>query len=514
MRCSGRSCRWSHPRRTRDAPPASAPSGNSRISVPESRHRRLTRWGPGRRPTSASRGTAVPSRPSSTCRRRAVSVTGDVNSRKVLLVATTTGYQIRSFGDAAAKLGLKLVFASDRCDHLDDPWRDEAVPVRFHEPEASTRVLVDVFGDSAPDAIVAVGDRPSVLAAHLASAFGLPGNTADAAERSRNKLAARQAFRAAGLLVPPFVQVPLDGDSRAIAMGCTFPVVLKPVALSGSRGVVRADAAGQFIAAFDRVRRLLQSPDIRSERDATHDALLIESFIPGGEYAIEGVLTRGDFTTLAIFDKPDPLDGPFFEETIYVTPSRAPADVQEQMVDAVATAARALGLWHGPVHAECRVNDRGAYVLEVAARPIGGLCSRALRFRDRDMVMSLEEVLLRHALGEPLSGTCREEQAAGVMMIPIPTKGVFKGVHGVPDAKSVPGIEDVVITAKEDQVLTPLPEGRSYLGFIFAREARPALVEEAVREAHRRPCFRIGRGLPLAAWGGRRGPSNARGGTW
>jgi len=169
------------------------------------------------------------------------------------------------------------------------------------------------------------------------------------------------------------------------------------------------------------------------------------------------------------------------------------------MVDAVAAAARALGLRHGPVHAECRVNDRGVYVLEVAARPIGGLCSRALRFCDGEMLMSLEEVLLRHALGEPLSGTRREEQAAGVMMIPIPARGVFKRVDGVPDAKSVPAIEDVVITAKQDQVLTPLPEGRSYLGFIFARDARPARVEEALREAHRRLCFRIDRELPVVS---------------
>ena len=173
--------------------------------------------------------------------------------------------------------------------------------------------------------------------------------------------------------------------------------MLKPLALSGSRGVMRADNPEAFEAAFARLRRLLHQPDVRIERDDAHDHILVESFIPGREYAVEGVLTHGAFTPFAIFDKPDPLDGPFFEETIYVTPSRASALVQSAVISTVAAAARALGLSHGPVHAECRVNDRGVTVLEVAGRPIGGLCSRALRFLDRAQVLSLEELLLRHA---------------------------------------------------------------------------------------------------------------------
>jgi biotin carboxylase len=276
-----------------------------------------------------------------------------------------------------------------------------------------------------------------------------------------------------------------------------FPVVLKPLALSGSRGVIRADNAEEFEAAFVRLRRLLQEPDIRVERDAAHDQVLVETFVPGREYAVEGVLTQGVFTPFTIFDKPDPLDGPFFEETIYVTPSRASASVQAAIISAVATAARALGLSHGPVHAECRVNDGGVCVLEVAARPIGGLCSRALRFTDRGHSRSLEEVLLRHALGESLADVRRESDASGVMMIPIPARGVLRSVHGVDDATAVAGIEDVIVTAKMDAMLTPLPEGHSYLGFIFARDRTPERVEAALREAHGRLRFTIDRELPV-----------------
>jgi biotin carboxylase len=417
----------------------------------------------------------------------------------VLLIATTTGYQIRSFSDAAGELGIRLVIASDRCDHLEDPWRDGAIPVRFHEPGASALHLKAAFGDHPPDGIIAVGDRPTLLAAHAAAVFGLRGNSATAAVRSRNKLEAREAFRSVGLLAPSYLHVGIDADARTIAGTLAYPVVVKPLGLSGSRGVMRADTPQEFVAAFARLRQLLQSADIRLERDPIHESALIESFIPGHEYAIEGVLTDGVFIPLAIFDKPDPLDGPFFEETIYVTPSRAPASTQNAVVDAVASAARALGLVHGPIHAECRVNAEGVYVLEIAARPIGGLCSRALRFTHAGKTVSLETVLLLHAVGEPLDAVAREACASAVMMIPIPHRGVFKGVDGVESAQRIPLIDDIQITAKRDALLTPLPEGRSYLGFIFARGDSAGEVEAAVRQAHRDLAFAIEREFPVVA---------------
>lgn len=421
---------------------------------------------------------------------------------RVLLVSTTTGYQIRSFGEAAARLGIGLVFVSDRCDQLEDPWWDQAIPVRFHDPMRSVESVMSASGVARPDGIVAVGDRPAVLAAHLAKAFGLKGHSVEAAARSRNKLATRRAFKEAGFPVPWFEQVSVNGDPSDIARRVPYPAVIKPSALSGSRGVTRVDSPAEFATAFDRVRRLLQMPDVRIERDTAHDSVVVESFIPGQEYAIEAVLTEGRFRLLAIFDKPDPLDGPFFEETIYVTPSRAPVDTLRAIEHAVADAARAIGLSHGPIHAEVRISgSSGAdlhgppavYVLEVAARPIGGLCSRALRFASGGERVSLEEILLRHAIGEDVSGYARERDASGVMMIPIPRRGVFRRVDGVDEARTVSGVEDVQITAKPETVLVPLPEGKSYLGFIFARGPEPAVVERALRDAHSRLQFVIER---------------------
>jgi len=419
---------------------------------------------------------------------------------RVLLLATTTGYQIRSFGEAARAVGATLVLATDRCDQLEDPWSDHAIPVRFvGEPHAVDAAIAACVAQR-PDAVLAVGDRPTLLAAHLNAALGLPGNPPAAADRSRNKLQAREAFRLAGLPTPEFQAVSLLDDPGALAAGTTYPAVLKPLALSGSRGVIRVNDPREFGAAFERLRTLMMSTDIRVERDAAHDAALIESFIGGEEYAVEGVMTRGAFQLFAIFDKPDPLDGPFFEESIYLTPSRQGAAVQQAIVDAVSRAALALGLHHGPIHAECRVNPAGVYVLEVAARPIGGLCSKALRFEQAsapDDAVSLEEVLLRHALGEDVRAYRRESQASGVMMIPIPQRGILRGVDGIDAARSVANVDEVRITAKLDTVLVPLPEGRSYLGFIFAHAADVAVVDQALREAHARLRFVIDREVPV-----------------
>ena len=419
--------------------------------------------------------------------------------RRVLLVATTTGYQTRMFGEAAARVGVELVFVTDRCDQLEDPWSDGAIAVRFHQEAAAIEAILAAARARPVHGIVAVGDRPAVLAARAARALGLPGHPPAAAAASRDKRVMREHLRSAGLLVPWFRVVPRAADPRALAAELSWPVVVKATVLSGSRGVIRANVTAEFVDAFDRVNRILAAPDVRALHDPAADEMLVEQFIDGSEYALEGVLERGELRPLALFDKPDPLNGPFFEETLYVTPSRADEAVQSAITAAVADAAQALGLWHGPIHAECRVNRRGVFVLEVAARAIGGLCANALRFDDSGGArIGLEELLLRHALGEPLAGWRREPQASGVMMIPIPAAGVYRRVTGVDRARRVTGVEDVRITAKPDQRLLPLPEGASYLGFIFARADTPPAVERALREAHARLSFVIDRAITVA----------------
>jgi len=415
---------------------------------------------------------------------------------RVLLFATTTGYQVRAFDEAAAALGVELQLATDRCDQLDDPWRDRAMAVRFHEPAAAVDAIV-AFSQSKPvDGVLAVGDRPATMAAAVAEALRLPWHSHASTQISRSKLRTRRRLREAGLPGPDFGVIACEEDLAAWADRC--PVVVKPAALSGSRGVIRADSAATLRGAWARVSRLVAQPDIRAMRDPGAAVILVETFIPGREYAVEGVLSHGRLRVLAIFDKPDPLYGPYFEETLYVTPSRAPAHVGRAIEAAVDSACLALGLTHGPIHAECRVNDRGVFILEVAARPIGGICARALRFNGpRGASATLEALLLRHAIGERVDGWTRQPGASGVMMIPIPGPGVLRGMDGADRARAVAGVDDVVLTAKIDQTLLPLPEGATYLGFIFARAESPSDVESALRAAHACLDVKMDRAIPV-----------------
>jgi len=407
---------------------------------------------------------------------------------RLLLLSTTTGYQAEMFRAAAARAGAQLTLATDRCHVLEDPWRDGAIAAKFHDSARSAEAIAVAARQQPISGVVAIGDAPVETAAFAAQALGLPFHPPDAVRAAHNKFLARECFRAAGLRVPWYQRFAADSDPAVAVSAVPFPCVLKPLGLSASRGVIRADDPLQFAASFHRIRELLNTPEIRALRDESAAWIQVETFIPGVEIAVEGILTHGELQVLAMFDKPDPLDGPFFEETIYVTPSRLADDVQQSALAALRSAIAALGLSHGPIHAELRLNAEGPYLLEVAARPIGGLCAGALRFGDD---MPLEELIVRHALGEDVRQLTRESRAAGVMMIPIPRGGVYEGVTGVEGALAVGGIERVEITAKLQQKLVPLPEGASYLGFIFAGAEKPQEVEEALRAAHARLKFEI-----------------------
>jgi biotin carboxylase len=374
--------------------------------------------------------------------------------KRLLLFASKLGYQIRQFEQAARRVGAEVTLATDRCGRMDDPWGDHAVAVKFDKAENAIGALAGMTFDG----VAAVGDRPALLAAEAAEAFGLPFHSPAAARAATDKAFARE------LLAGKLRTARTFDPERA-----EFPCVVKPLGKSASQGVMRANNREELDAAIARIRKMGEA------------RVLVESYIPGREYAVEGIATHGEFRALAIFDKPDPLEGPYFEETIYTTPSRAPEAVQRELVEATAEAARVLGLRHGPVHAELRHNEEGAWILEAHARPIGGMCSKAVRFAGG---MPLEEFLVRHALAENVAGLERESMASGVMMIPVPHGGWYHSVEGVERAQAVPSIEEVIITAKEGQLLIPLPEGSSYMGFLFARAGSPAEVEAALREAH------------------------------
>jgi biotin carboxylase len=414
--------------------------------------------------------------------------------KRVLLFAAKLGYQTRSLDEAARKLGVDVVFVTDRCHQLDDPWGDRAIAVHFESPDsAAYTVLEAVRGGERIDGLLAFGDRPAVAAAYVARGLGLLYNHPAVVEACRSKLRIREIFREAGLRGPWFRSVALRPVPEPALLGISYPCVLKPMSLSASQGVVRANSREEFMTAADRIRALLASPEILARREANLDQIIVEDYIPGREVAVEGLLTDGVLRVLAIFDKPDPLTGPFFEETIYVTPSRL-AEVELVEIERCSVEAmRGLGLTQGPVHAEFRINEQGVWPLEVAPRPIGGLCARALRFQSADGAESigLEELLLRHAVGLTGGDWARQPIASGVMMIPVPRSGVLAAVEGEEEALGVPSISELQITARVHDYIEAWPEGSSYLGFLFARAARPEQVEKALRAAHSKLRFTI-----------------------
>lgn len=409
--------------------------------------------------------------------------------QRILILASKLGYQTRSFADTAEKLGIDVIFGTDRCHKLDDPWGDQALALYFEKPREAAEEIARELSGRPPQAIIALGDRPTATAAYSARIFGIRGNSPEAVENCRNKARQRAGLAKAGVRVPEFFALDATEEAKHIAKRVKFPCVVKPTMLAASQGVIRANDVAEFERAVARIRALLESPEIQVLREPGLDELLVESYIPGKEVAIEGLLDEGRLRVLAIFDKPDPLEGPYFEETIYVTPSRLPAEMQTALEEAAAQSVRALGLVTGPVHAEFRLNEQGPWVLEVAPRPIGGLCSRALRFGpDR---MALEELLVRHVMELGGSDAKREPQASGVMMIPVTRSGIFDGVDGLEEAEEVAGVDEIRITARLHDYVAAWPDGASYLGFIFAHRNSPEEAEASLRTAHAKLRFKF-----------------------
>ena len=396
--------------------------------------------------------------------------------KRLLLLVTPGTYRAEAFMEAARALDVDVIRALDLPPQLADEW-DVPLKTDFANIENATSAIVEYAQEHPIDAIVAVDDSATLLAARAAAALGLPTNPPEAAEAARDKGIMRKLMSAGGAPCPVFRRFPLTDDPREIAHQVTFPCVVKPLRLSGSRGVIRANTPEDLEAAFARTKRLLLNDGYPEDKTD----ILVEDFIPGVEVALEGLLADGQLRTLALFDKPDPLDGPFFEETIYVTPSRLSDETQAAISASVSLASASIGLRDGPVHAELRVNEQGPWMLEIAGRSIGGLCSTVLEF---GAGMRLEEILLRHALGMETQALERTGAAAGVMMIPIPRAGILHAVEGVERACAMPFVTGVEITARLRSPIIPLPEGASYLGFIFARAEDPATAEAALRAAH------------------------------
>jgi biotin carboxylase len=408
---------------------------------------------------------------------------------KVLLLLPAASYRNDAFRAAASRLGVEIVAAADYCHRLAPGWGLHPLLALPFDRAGRAAALALRHLESTPAAVLAVDDHGVELAALLARRLGLPGNSVRSVQRLRDKLAFRRLLQRHGMNHPWFRHLSSEADPARLR-ALQFPAVVKARRLAASRGVIRADTRAELLRAVAHVRAI----QAKGDRDAARLGVVIEAFIAGAEYALEGLLVNGRLRTLALFDKPDPLEGPYFEETIFVTPSQLPRPVQDAAAAEVERACRAAGLAEGPVHAEFRLNARGPWLLEIAPRSIGGLCGSVL---SHALGMTLEEVILRHALGRELP-VPRHREAGAVMMIPIPARGIFAGVSGLRHALAVPGITGVSITARSGQMVAPPPEGAGYLGFIFARAAAADAAVASLRGALERLKIRIGRSVSLS----------------
>lgn len=393
--------------------------------------------------------------------------------RRVLLLVSSSSYRAEDFLSAADRLQVDVTVGSDYRNALADAVFGSTIELDFDDVAGSIEAIRRLAEDRPLSAVVAAEDAGVRVAAAASVALELPGNSLASVETCRRKDRFRLALADSGTLSPWYRTYPLETEPRAVARDLGFPCVVKPVELAASRGVVRADDAEELVGAFAEARRA-------TEESGRGDPILVEGYIPGDEVALEGILVGGELRTLAVLDKPDPLVGPYFEETMFVTPSRLAPDVQGEIEKVVARVTALVGLREGPIHAELRVNERGVWPIEIAPRTIGGLCARLFRYRTGT---ALEELVLLHALGRELPHQ-PDGPASGVMMIPIPHAGVLTSIAGVDAAERLPEVQEVSITARLGRHIDPLPRGNRYLGFIFAQADSPETVERALRDAH------------------------------
>lgn len=413
------------------------------------------------------------------------------DSATVLLLIPSHSYRTSDFMRAASDLDISVIVGIDT-EFIINADQQNVIALNFSDPEEAAEAISEFRPDISLDAILAVDDAGTLVAAKASQMLELPHNSVSSVELTRDKYALRVALSRSKLPSPGyklFEATQSQDELEHIADSIEYPVVLKPRGLSGSQGVIRANTSIEFIDGFNRIKKILKLESSRDECDADLlTTILVEDYVPGPEFAIEGVLDKGNLTVLALFDKPDPLVGPFFEETIYVTPTSYPDDVQSQIISTVQSACGALGLTHGPVHAEVRLDGDKVFLIDLAGRSIGGQCARTLSFGSG---LSLEEIILTHAVGDDINQLNRESSAAGVMMIPIPAAGIFQKVSGVDKAEKISGIESVSIVPTSGDELIPLPDGNEYLGFIFAKGTTAQIVEKSLREAHNQLDFQI-----------------------
>jgi len=396
----------------------------------------------------------------------------------IVLICPHSSYRLGPYLRAAENLGIHVLVVSQGEYSLVSAVAS-GIHVDFSKPEEALKKINSAIVDSQLLAVLGIDDMTVELAARVSASQGLMHNDIKASQYTRRKDLAREVLQGSGVLIPEFRCVNLGALIENPSSPIAYPCVIKPISLSGSRGVICVHNAQDLKQAGEAIQAILDD-EILS--DDEKQSVLIEQYIPGYEFAFEGMLHQGKLQCLALFDKPDLMEGPYFEETYYITPSRLSKNLQQKIKETVLRACQGYGLKEGPVHAEVRIHEDEVWFMEMASRTIGGQCAQSLQYATG---LSLEEMVIQNALGKEIQ-TGENTQAAGVLMIPITKRGLLRRVEGIMEASKVEYIEELEISISEGYELVPLPQGRSYLGFIFSKAPTPALAEQALRDAYKK----------------------------
>lgn len=392
--------------------------------------------------------------------------------KKLLVILPANTYRAQRFLEAARKLGVDVFIATDSDFSPPDPSNSVIDGISFCDPKEAGRQIADIIRHQGPMSVLAVDEAAVEVAEWTRVALGLIDHPNSGILATRDKRELRQRLRENNISQPKtFDILELEQGRGEIP----FPVVVKPSKGSGSIGVTKAQNQQEL------TKSLITVQDVIAKMTISNQCIVVEEYIPGVEFAVDILVTDGKLHVLVIFEKPDPLVGPFFAETIYVTPPHLTDSQLEALHSVIQKCIRALSINNGPLHLELRLTSANDWVpIDIASRSIGGNCSNALAFASNT---SLEELIIQNALGLEVINTQRERRASGVYMIPAETLGTLVAVHGVEAALKVRFVEDIQITVKPGTKTVPLPFDNQYLGFIFAKAPGAKTVEKALRTA-------------------------------
>lgn len=354
--------------------------------------------------------------------------------------------------------------------------------VAVQPPEQAIEQALRLHEQTSIGAVLGYEEDATLTVAHIAAALGLPAHPVAAAEAALDKPMMKQRFAAAGIPAADFIVAADEDEAVAWAEAGGYPVVVKPCRGSASQGVIRANDEHTLRQAYRRLRRIIRDHEL-DNGGRPPSAHLVERYLPGSELSCELLLQYGAPEVITEFGKPLPLTGPYFEESIYLTPPALGAALRREVHELSMAAAKALGFYHGPAHCEIRLTPDGPKVLEIAGRLLGGACAGS--FRDR-LGEDLDALLLRSALGERITLPAPADDAptVGALMIPVPGEGRVVAVRGDDGARRVPGVRDVSLQTEPGEIVVPFPEQACYaVGFVSASGPDEAAVVGSLGQA-------------------------------